>query len=95
MADCKCGCGQSTKGTRVFIDKRHQLAWMAAGGAAELNSLQPLEAKARGGATAGKQSAANGKLLAAGKKGGQKAHEIALEVRQASSKDSHSLKKPD
>jgi hypothetical protein len=35
---------------------------MAEGGARELNALQPLEAKERGGATSGKKAAESGRL---------------------------------
>ncbi len=81
MQTCKCGCGGAVKGKRVFLNKEHQLAWMAAGGAAEIGALQPLEAKALGGAKAGRMSVENGKLAEASKKGAERAREIANEFR--------------
>ena len=74
MSTCKCGCGDSEKGRRVFVNKDHQLRWMSSGGAAELNAMQPLEAKAHGGAPAGKLSIANGQLAEASKKGADRVH---------------------
>ena len=69
MGVCKCECGQPTKGTRVFVNKEHQLRWMVAGGASQMNALQPVEAKQRGGHTAGTTLAATGQLAEASKKG--------------------------
>lgn len=60
--DCRCGCGQPVGRRRVFVNKEHQLRWLAEGGARELNALQPIEAKALGGATSGKNAAASGRL---------------------------------
>jgi hypothetical protein len=60
--DCRCGCGQPVGRRRSFVNKTHQLRWMAAGGASELNALQPLEAKERGGSISGKKAAASGRL---------------------------------
>ncbi|WP_449414433.1 hypothetical protein [Pandoraea soli] len=57
------------------------MAWMTVGGAAEIGALQPLEAKMRGGATAGRMSAENGKLAEASKKGAERAREIAKQFR--------------
>lgn len=83
MNFCKCGCGQTVKGKRVFVNKEHQLRWMSNGGARELNALQPLEAKERGGQVAGSQAAANGRLVEASKKGAARAREIAERFRAA------------
>jgi hypothetical protein len=60
--DCRCGCGEPVRGRRTFVNKEHQLRWLAAGGAKELNALQPLEAKSRGGATSGRNAAGSGRL---------------------------------
>ena len=81
MKICNCVCGQSVKGSRVFVNKEHQLDWMLRGGAKELNALQPVEAKARGGETAGTQAALSGRLQDAAEKGGARSHEIAVEFR--------------
>jgi hypothetical protein len=81
MKPCKCGCGLSVKGKRVFVDKEHQLRWMSNGGASLLNALQPLEAKERGGHVAGSQAAESGRLADASRKGGAKAREIAERFR--------------
>lgn len=62
LGTCKCGCGQLVKGRRVFVNKEHQLEWMAAGGARELNALQPIDAKVQGGQTAGNLLANSGHL---------------------------------
>jgi len=67
----------------VFVDKEHQLAWMHAGGAAELNALQPLEAKRLGGSVAGRQAARSGRLTEAGLKGAQRSREIAAKFRRS------------
>ncbi len=69
MTLCKCGCGQQVKGKRVFVNKEHQLAWMFAGGAKEMNALQPLDAKQQGGRTTGQEAALSGRLKQAGLKG--------------------------
>jgi hypothetical protein len=82
MKVCRCGCGRSVNGRRVFVNKEHQLEWMVNGGARELNSLQPLEAKVRGGQVAGEHAAASGRLADASQKGAAKAHEIAERFRQ-------------
>jgi hypothetical protein len=68
------------KRKRVFVNKEHQLQWMRAGGARDLNALQPLEAKERGGYAAGTQAAATGRLYEAAKKGGARSREIALRL---------------
>ena len=62
IASCKCGCGQVVKGRRVFVNKEHQLAWMVAGGAREMNALLPDEARARGGHVAGTIAFNSGRL---------------------------------
>ena len=74
---CKCGCGEPVAGNRVFVDKAHQLAWMRAGGAAELAALLPDEARCRGGKTAGNKAVASGHLREAARLGGKRVHEIA------------------
>lgn len=81
MNFCKCGCRQGVSGKRVFVNKEHQLQWMAAGGAGELNALQPLEAKERGGHTSGARALESGRLADASKKGGAKSREIAEKFR--------------
>lgn len=69
------------KSGRVFLDKAHQLDWMQAGGAREIGALQPLEAKAEGGRTAGRQAADSGALAERGQLGAQRARELAEEWR--------------
>jgi hypothetical protein len=64
------------------VDKDHQLAWMTAGGASEMNALQPVEAKVRGGRTSGAEAAASGRLIEAGAKGAEKSREIAARWRE-------------
>ncbi len=59
---CTCGCGEAVKGKRVFVDKAHQLAWIQAGGASELNALLPEEVRVRGGESAGRISVESGHL---------------------------------
>lgn len=81
--DCKCGCGQGVRSGRAFVDKRHQLEWMAAGGAREMNALLPAEVRQAGGRTAGLAQAASGALAEAGRKGAMRAQEIAEEWRRA------------
>jgi hypothetical protein len=82
MKDCKCGCGQQVSGKRVFVNKEHQLTWMAKGGAKELCSLQPLEAKIRGGAAAGRQTVLSGRQPDMARKAAEKSREIAEQFRQ-------------
>lgn len=77
MATRKCGCGQTVKSGRVFVNKEHQLEWMVQGGASEMNALLPHEVKVRGGLTAGHQAADSGRLLDASVKGAAKSREIA------------------
>jgi hypothetical protein len=72
MVTCRCGCGETVRGRRAFVDKEHQLTWMAAGGAAEL------------GAISGRQAAASGRLRKAGLKGAARAREIAEKFRMRS-----------
>jgi hypothetical protein len=67
----------------VFVDKEHQLQWMLNGGASEMNTLQPIEAKQLGGHTAGTQAQESGRLAEASKKGGAKSREIADRIRAA------------
>jgi hypothetical protein len=82
-AECKCGCGEPVKGRRVFVNKEHQLSWMLQGGASEMNALQPIEAKQRGGHVTGSDAAQNGRLAEAAKKGGAKSREIAEQLHAA------------
>ena len=82
MNDCRCGCGLPVKGRRVFVNKEHQLDWMVAGGARQMNELQPLEAKQLGGSVAGSEAAASGRLAEAGEKGAARSREIAAEFRK-------------
>ena len=81
MNACKCGCGAAVGKRRVFLNKEHQLAWMHAGGAREMNSLLPDEVRQRGGHTAGSRLASSGRLLEFSKKGGARSREIADIVR--------------
>lgn len=82
MKSCKCGCGSSVPRRRTFVNKSHQLAWMAAGGARELNALLPLEVRERGGRTTGRRAAASGRLREAGVKGIARIREITNEFRR-------------
>jgi len=61
----------------------HQLEWMIAGGAREMNALQPIEAKEKGGSVAGKQAAETGRLREASLKGAARLREIAARYRKA------------
>jgi hypothetical protein len=79
---CGCGCGQVVRVGRKFVDKEHQLEWMAAGGARELNSWLSTETRRAGGRTAGAAQAASGALAKAGLKGAQRSREIAAQWRQ-------------
>ena len=81
MVLCKCGCGESVKGNRVFVNKEHQLTWMNAGGAGVLNALLPREVRVRSSKKAGRIAADSGRLLEAAQKGGAKSHEIAERMR--------------
>lgn len=77
---CKCGCGSPISRRKVFVDKVHQLQWMRHGGAKQLNALQPIDAKERGGHISGTRAAESGRLAEAAKLGGAKAREIALRI---------------
>ncbi len=77
LVACKCGCGQTVKRGRKFVDKEHQLAWMHAGGASEMNAQLPHEVRVRGGQTAGIQARENGRLYEAAIVGGARSREIA------------------
>jgi hypothetical protein len=81
MAVCKCGCGSAVKRGRAFVDKEHQLAWMNAGGAREMNALQPLEAKIKGGSISGQEASASGRLRQASLQGAARSREIAERYR--------------
>jgi hypothetical protein len=83
---CRCGCGEMTKGKRVFVNKEHQIEWMLAGGAREIGALQPIEAKQLGGQAAGRLATNSGRLAEAGLKGAQRAHEIAVEYKRGRSR---------
>lgn len=80
---CRCGCGTSVKPARKFVDKQHQLSWMRAGGASEMNKLQPVEAKRRGGAVAGRHAAETGQLASAGLVGAERSRRISLQALDA------------
>jgi len=54
---------------------------MVAGGASEMNKLQPIEAKQLGGRIIGKQAAESGRLAEAGKIGAARSREIAEDFR--------------
>jgi hypothetical protein len=79
---CKCGCGAVVRGRRTFVNKEHQLAWMMAGGAREMNALLPDEVRERGGHTSGTQAVASGRLRDAGEKGAARSREIAVAFRR-------------
>lgn len=81
---CKCGCKELVRSRRVFVNKGHQLEWMRAGGAKEMNALQPVEAKQAGGATAGRMAVETGRLIEAAAKGAARTREIADEMRRRS-----------
>jgi len=81
MAVCKCGCGSPVKRGRAFVDKVHQLAWMDAGGARQMNALQPLEAKIKGGSVAGQEANESGRLRQASLRGAARSREIAERYR--------------
>jgi hypothetical protein len=55
---------------------------MRSGEAGRLNALQPLDAKKRGGATAGRAAVQSGRLHVASKKGAARAAEIAELMRE-------------
>jgi hypothetical protein len=81
--DCRCGCGEPVKASRVYVDKFHQIAHLRAGEARRIGALEPLEARQRGGATAGRAAHESGRLADAARKGGERSREIAAEVRAA------------
>ena len=78
---CKCGCGESIRKGRVFVNKEHQLAWMMNGGAKELYALMPDEARVRGRKAAGTLAVESGWLREAGLKGANRSREIAEQFR--------------
>jgi hypothetical protein len=80
--ECKCGCGEQVKGNRKFVNKEHQMEWMVSGGAREIGALMPIEARQAGGRTAGSAQAASGALAEAGRRGAERAREIAADWRR-------------
>lgn len=88
IAGCKCGCGQVVKGKRVFVNKEHQLQWMVAGGARELNAMMSDEARALGGHLAGMKAVESGRLREASGKGAARSREIAQEFQAKKTKAS-------
>jgi len=78
---CKCGCGEPVKRGRTFVNREHQLDWMYAGGASQMNAMQPIEGKIRGGATSGQQAAAAGRIQEVGVRAAQEAREFAARYR--------------
>lgn len=70
------------RGKRVFVNKDHQLAWMYAGGAREMNALLPDSVRQRGGHTTGVMLRDSGELRRAGLKGAAKSREIAADFRR-------------
>ena len=70
------------KGRKVFVNKEHQIEWMLASGARQMNELQPIEAKQLGGSVAGRDAAVSGRLAEAGEKGAARSREIAAEFRR-------------
>src|SRR5438445_2869374 len=81
MRSCKCGCGSPVKGRRVFVNKEHQLTWMYAGGAREMNALLPESVRQRGGHTTGVRHRDSGLLRKAGLKGARSSRRIAAKLR--------------
>lgn len=79
---CKCGCGEDVPYTRRYLNKAHQLEHMRSGEASRMNTLQPHDAKRRGGSTAGRIAADSGALAERGLIGAAKAHEVAEALRQ-------------
>ncbi len=71
------GCGEAVKRGRTFVNKEHQLEWMVSGGASEMNALQPIEDKAKGGAISGRAAADSRRLKDMAELGAQKSREIA------------------
>lgn len=65
MVPCKCGCGEQVRSPRKYVNREHQLEHMLNGAAREMNAQQPLEAKVRGGKTAGEITAAQTREIAA------------------------------
>jgi hypothetical protein len=54
---------------------------MFAGGASQMNALQPIEGKIKGGAASGQQAVESGRLQEAAKRGAQQAREFAAQYR--------------
>ena len=82
MTLCTCGCGETVRKNRTFVNKEHQLAWMVAGGASEMNALLPDEVRVRGGQTTGRQPADSGRLREAGLNGAEASKENAQRFRE-------------
>lgn len=82
MIKCRCGFGAVVRKGRVFLNKEHQIRWLNAGGAAELNALLPAEVRVRGGRTAGVADLESGRLAKASKLGAAKVQAIARRVRE-------------
>lgn len=81
MNKCKCGCDLAVRKGRVFVNKEHQLNWLNAGGASELNALLPDEVRVRGGHTAGAAALKSGQLSKASQLGAAKVRAIAQQMR--------------
>ena len=81
MALCQCGCGESVKRSRKFVNKEHQLTWMSNGGARELQAMLPYEVLVKNGKAAGQRALDSGHLYEAAQKGGAKSREIAAQMR--------------
>ncbi len=63
------------------MNREHQLDWMFAGGASQMNAMQPIAAKIKGGATSGQQAAESGRLTEAAQRAGEQARKFAAEYR--------------
>jgi hypothetical protein len=79
---CKCGCGATVPYTKRYLDKAHQLSHMHSGEARRMNQLQPIEAKRRGGYSAGRLAVQSGQLGERGLKGANRTKEVATRLRE-------------
>ena len=82
MNACKCGCGLPVRRGRTFVNKEHQLDWMASGGAREMNALMSPEARAFGGYVSGTGAVASGRQREMAAAGAQRSREIARAFRE-------------
>jgi hypothetical protein len=78
---CKCGCREPIPSSKRYVNKAHQLVHLKSGEAKRLNELQPVDAKRRGGATAGRRALDSGRLTQAGARGAERSRHIAQTLR--------------